>query len=373
MNYFGYSSYAARYVTRMLLLVIALLSSLLSSLNNLSSLSNQSQKRDEDVEQLIGTLDEQSKALQNIQGTLESGFESATEHRNENKEEVKEHVTEQLDNFRQEMFAKQAETERKREREHQQLLNAVAAGKKLDFDSNDAPAATGDTHLGKDVVVADEETTTTTEQSSNSSTTLESIAVESLPAAKEEAASLEVKSGVQQASSRSIVDSPLANTKSTTAKEEAASLKDTVEVKVENEAASLEVKDVNATNNSPLPASAIPKKDLNVKVEKKSMIAPRTPALTSTTLATGPTNSTTHANRPPSGLKRRLADTPQSRTRLSEAVSEHIERRKRGRVMDTANSEAKTVNMKLEKSFQIKQTQRVTRSASKKEPPSGSR
>ena len=202
-------------------------------------------------------------------------------------------------------------------------------------------------------VIVQVDDATTTHQSSDSSTTLQSIAAaESLPpaAAKEEAVNLEdtvdVKSGVQ-ASSQSIVDSPLANTKSTTV-------------------------------GLSLPAANNTKNTVEVKVEKKSMTAPHTPDPRDFTLRDTRPTSTARVKkdqRPPSGLKRRLADTPQSRTRLSEAVSEHIERRKRGRVMETANSEAKTVNMKLEKSFQIKQqsTQRVTRSASKKEPPSGSR
>jgi len=342
---FGYRPYVARYAT-CVLLVFASLSSLMSSLNNVSSLSNQ--KRDEDVEQIIGTLDEQSKALQNIQGTLDSGFGSATKHRNENKEEVKTHVTEQLEIFRQEMIERQAETERKRDREHQESLalmkTAMTGGKTLNFESNDAPAATGDYHLGKDIVVADEETTTTTEQSSNSSTALKSIAAdESLPdAAKEETADLKdtVDVNLKDMDANVEKSAPLANTKSTTVdlslpadKDEVIDFKNTVEVKVEK--------------------------------ESLASTAPHTP---------GPRNSTTRAktDRPPSGLKRRLAAaTPHSKTtRLSEAETEHIERRKRGRVKETANSEAKTMNVKHE---QIFQTRRQTRSASKKQPPSGSR
>ena len=299
---------------------------------------------------MIGTLDEQSKALQNIQGTLDSGFGSATKHRDENKEEVKEHVSEEIDKLRQEMFAKQAETERKRDREHQQLIDAVASGKKLNFESNDAPAAASDNHLGKDVVVADEETTTTTsstEHSSNS-TTLDSIDADG-----------------------SLVP----------AKNEAINFND-VEVKVENEAASLEVKDANAntksTANSSLPAAstneAINFKDtVEVKVEKESLApAPRTPAPRNFTLRdTCPTSTAKKDQFPPlSTNKRRFAATPHSRTRLCEAETEHIERRKRGRNKETANSDAKTMNVKHE---QIFQTRRQTRSASKKQPPSGSR
>lgn len=192
-------------------------------------------------------------------------------------------------------------------------------------------------------VIVQVDDATTTHQSSDSSTTLQSIAAaESLNLED----TVDVKSGVQ-ASSQSIVDSPLANTKSTTV-------------------------------GLLLPAANNTKNTVEVKVEKKSMTAPHTPDPRDFTLRDTRPTSTARVKKeqlPPSGLKRRLADTPQSRTRLSEAVSEHIERRKRGRVMETANSEAKTVNMKLEKSFQIKQqsTQRVTRSASKKEPPSGSR
>lgn len=318
-------------------------------------MSNQSQKRDEEVEQIIGTLDEQDKALQNIQGTLDSGFGSATKHRTENKEEVKTHVTEQFEIFRQEMIERQAETERKRDKEHQDSLalmkTAMTGGKTLNFESNDAPAAKSDYHLGKDIVVADEETTTTTEQSSNSSTVLKSIAVdESLPdAAKEEAADLKdtVDVNLKDMDANVEKSAPLANTKSTTVDE-------SLPADTKDEAIDF---------------------DVEVKVAKKQLeTAPLTPGpRNSTTRATGLTNSTTRVAKkeqlPPPSAKRRFAATPQSVPRLSKAESAHVERRKRGRVKETANSEAKTVNVKHEQIFQRRQT----RSASKKQPPSGSR
>ena len=346
---FGYSSYAARYVTRMLLLVFASISSLMSSLNNLSSLSNQSQKRDEDVEQLIGTLDEQSKALQNIQGTLDSGFGSATKHRNENKEEVKTHVTEQLEKFRQEMIERQAETDRKRQQDHQESLalmkTAMTGGKTLNFESNDAPAERSDNHLGKDIVVADEETTTATEQSGYSSTAPKSItANESLPdATKEEAVDLEVKSGVQQASSQSIVDSPLLTN---------ATPKKDLNVKLEKRLATAPTAKNEANNFN----------DVEVKVEKQLETAPRTPGPRDFTFRdTAPTSTTRAAKkdqRPP------LSDRKATSTRKRDAAEmTHVDRRKKGRMQESAALEAKRVNVNFEQSFQ---TRRHTRSASKK-------
>jgi len=211
-----------------------------------------------------------------------------------------------------------------------------------------APAATGDSHLGKDIVVADEETTTATEQSSNSSTVLKSItADESLPdATKEEAVDLKDSVDVNLKDMDANVEksAPLDNTKSTT---------------------------VDLSLPADTKDEAIDFKTVEVKVEKESLAstAPRTPGpRNSTTRATGLANST-HSKPPTSINKRRFAATPQSMPRLSKAESAHVERRKRGRVKETANSEAKTVNVKHEQIFQRRQT----RSASKKQPPSGSR
>lgn len=208
---------------------------------------------------------------------------------------------------------------------------------KLEFD---APAATGDKHLGKDVVVkVDDATTTTTEQSSNS--TFESIAAnESLPdATKEEAVDLKDTVGANATNSLLTNATPKKDVK----------IKSTTNL-------SLLADTNNEANNF---------KDMKVKVEKQLETAPRTPGPRDFTLrGTGPTSTAKKDQRPPmSNNKRRLAATPHSRTRPSEAVSAHVVRRKKGRMQESANSEAKRVNVKHE---QIFQTKRQTRSASKK-------